>query len=148
MEFALTFPILLMIVLGIFEFGRLLWIYTSVTTASREAARYGSTVGLNSLGVEHFLDCQGIRDIAKQFGGPGQVTDADVDIWYDHGPGTASIGNCDDPVPDEDISLGDRVVVEVTGHFVPAPAIPLFDIPSFTIDSAARRTIIRGASME
>ena len=41
-EFALILPILLLVILGIIEFGRLLFFYSSVTSASREAARYGS----------------------------------------------------------------------------------------------------------
>ena len=45
-EFALILPVLLMMLLGIMEGGRLLFFYSSVTTASREGARYGSAVGL------------------------------------------------------------------------------------------------------
>ena len=43
-EFALAFPVFLLIVLGIFEFGRLFVIYTSVYAAAREGARYGAAV--------------------------------------------------------------------------------------------------------
>lgn len=43
-EFALAFPIFLLLVLGIFEFGRLLITYASVYAAAREGARYGSAV--------------------------------------------------------------------------------------------------------
>ena len=41
-EFALILPLLLLVVFGIIELGRLLVIYSSVGTASREAARYAS----------------------------------------------------------------------------------------------------------
>src|SRR5574340_438685 len=43
-EFALAFPIFLMIVIGIMEFGRLFITYTSVYAAAREGARYGAAV--------------------------------------------------------------------------------------------------------
>jgi Flp pilus assembly protein TadG len=43
-EFALALPILLLLVLGIFEFGRLMITYTSVYAAAREGARYGAAV--------------------------------------------------------------------------------------------------------
>src|SRR5574340_995466 len=43
-EFALAFPIFLMIVIGIMEFGRLFITYTSVFAAAREGARYGAAV--------------------------------------------------------------------------------------------------------
>jgi hypothetical protein len=38
-EFALALPIVLMLMLGVVEFGRLMVTYSSVYTASREAAR-------------------------------------------------------------------------------------------------------------
>ena len=44
-EFALVLPLLLVLMLGIIEVGRLLFIYSSVNSASREAARYGSAAG-------------------------------------------------------------------------------------------------------
>ncbi|WP_376788970.1 TadE family protein [Thermoflexus sp.] len=39
MEFALVFPVLLLFMLGIMEFGRVLFIYTEVSNAAREALR-------------------------------------------------------------------------------------------------------------
>ncbi|MGE5251945.1 MAG: TadE family protein, partial [Bacteroidota bacterium] len=45
-EFALALPILLLVVYGLLESGRLLFIYASVVTAARQAARYGSATGL------------------------------------------------------------------------------------------------------
>lgn len=140
-EFALAFPILLAIFVGIFEFGRAIYVLTSVYTASREAARYGITVGLAGGGTPHYLDCAGIRNIARSYGGPGLVTDADVTITYDHGPGTSSIGAC--PVSASAVHSGDRIIVQVTGHFSPADYVPLLNIPTFNFSSANRRTLIQ-----
>jgi Flp pilus assembly protein TadG len=39
LELALTLPIFMILVIGVFEVGRLVFIYSSVLTASREAAR-------------------------------------------------------------------------------------------------------------
>lgn len=142
-EFALVIPLLLTMLFGIFEAGRMLWIYTAVTTASREAARYGSSVGDSGGGTPFYLDCAGIRAAAKRLGGPGNVQDVDITISYDRGPGTSVIGSC--PVSAESIILGDRIIVQVIGHFDPAPAVPLFDFPSFNITSVSRRTIIKEA---
>jgi Flp pilus assembly protein TadG len=44
-EFALTLPMLMLLMLGIIEFGRLLFTYSAVTTPAREAARCGSSAG-------------------------------------------------------------------------------------------------------
>ncbi len=45
LEFALALPIFLLLVMGVFEFGRLLAVASSVYTAAREGARYGSATG-------------------------------------------------------------------------------------------------------
>ncbi|HEX2981595.1 MAG TPA: TadE family protein, partial [Anaerolineaceae bacterium] len=50
-EFALALPIILMVIFGIIEFGRLLLSYSAVFSASREAARYGAAVGDNGGGT-------------------------------------------------------------------------------------------------
>jgi Flp pilus assembly protein TadG len=41
-EFALILPVLLLFMLGIMEFGRVLYIYTEVSNAAREALRAGA----------------------------------------------------------------------------------------------------------
>jgi Flp pilus assembly protein TadG len=41
-EFALILPVLLMTMYGVMEFGRLLFIYVTTTSAAREATRYAS----------------------------------------------------------------------------------------------------------
>ena len=60
-EFALILPIFLTLIMGIVEFGRLMITYAGVASASREATRYGASVGTNASGVEHYRDCDGIR---------------------------------------------------------------------------------------
>ena len=50
-EFALVLPILLVLMMGLIEFGRLLFIYSAAATASREAVRYGSAAGENPGGT-------------------------------------------------------------------------------------------------
>jgi Flp pilus assembly protein TadG len=39
-EFALSFSLILMLMMGIFEVGRAMWSYTTVSYAARQAARY------------------------------------------------------------------------------------------------------------
>jgi Flp pilus assembly protein TadG len=45
-EFALVLPLLLVVMFGLIEVGRLLFIYSVVFTSTREAARYGSASGI------------------------------------------------------------------------------------------------------
>ena len=44
-EFAIALPILLMLLYGILEAGRLMFLYSTVVTASRQAVRFGSATG-------------------------------------------------------------------------------------------------------
>ncbi|MFQ5924267.1 MAG: TadE family protein, partial [Anaerolineales bacterium] len=60
-EFALIMPVLLLLVLGIVEFGRMMIMFSSVSTASRDAVRYAVSVGEGSTGIPHYQDCLGIR---------------------------------------------------------------------------------------
>jgi uncharacterized protein (UPF0333 family) len=41
-EFALLLPVLLLLALGIFEFGRAYYTYSAIANAARESARYGA----------------------------------------------------------------------------------------------------------
>jgi Flp pilus assembly protein TadG len=50
-EFALLFPLLLLILLGAIDLGRAFNAYVTITNASREGARYGSTHPTNTSGV-------------------------------------------------------------------------------------------------
>lgn len=140
-EFALVIPIVLTMFYGIFEVGRALWIYVAVTTSSREAARYASAVSDSPSGTPFYLDCTGIRAAALRIGSVGNVEASGISISYDRGPGTTTLGTC--PVDKNDIFLGDRVVIQVIGQFVPAPALPLFDFPTLNITSVTRRTILK-----
>ena len=47
-EFAIALPILLMLLYGMLEAGRLLFIYSTIVTASRQAVRYGSATGIGA----------------------------------------------------------------------------------------------------
>lgn len=146
-EFALVIPILLTLIFGLFEAGRAVWVYTSVAAGSREAARLGSSVSDNGSGTPYYLDCDAIRAQAKRMAAAANVTDDDVTIWYQENPSDEEpgLGYC--PVSAGNISVGDRVVVKIVGHFTPAAAMPLFTFPTFDITSETRRTIIKEARL-
>ena len=87
-EFALALPVTLLIVFGVIEFGYLLFVYSSVNSASREAARYGIAIGDVSGGGKRYYDCNGIEDAGLKIGQFAGMTAADITIGYDRGPGT------------------------------------------------------------
>ena len=64
LEFALMLPILLLIVIGVIEFGRIFLLYTEASNAAREAARYGVAAGQSPNNMPRYLDCAEIRQAA------------------------------------------------------------------------------------
>lgn len=141
-EFALALPILLMLLYGLLEAGRLLFTYASVVTATRQAARYGSTTGIGVNGVARYLDCKGMRDAAQNTDFFNVFADSDITIWYDDGPSKNILGTCTGNA--SSISLTgntNRVVVEIDAHFV-ALVPKLVPFVSQTVTAESARTII------
>ncbi|MHB1119198.1 MAG: TadE/TadG family type IV pilus assembly protein [Bellilinea sp.] len=128
-EFALAFPIFLLIVFAIFEFGRLFITYTSVYAAAREGARFGAA-------VENLPTCgAGIQSNAERVG--FLAVGLNITHTYDSGPGTPTFACASGGT---NLGLGDRVLVtasvtdfeSITGLF-----------PPIDISSQAKRTIIK-----
>lgn len=112
-EFAIALPILLMLLYGILEAGRLLFIYSSIVTASRQAVRYGSATGVGTNGVPRYQDCAGIRASAQRADFLNSFDDSDIVITYDDGPGTVGTNPPTNPPtvpPWRDICDGDGTV--------------------------------------
>ena len=144
-EFALILPLLLLVIFGLIEAGRLLFIYSAVMTASREAARYGSAAGDVGGGLTQYYDCAGIRGAALRVGTLAGVQNDQILIGYDRGPSLGSIGTCDD-APQPDVNLGDRVVVTVTTPY--RTILPIVNLNSFNITSVAARSIMMGIEVD
>lgn len=136
-EFALVLPILLLVMFGIIEFGRLFFSYAMVSASSREGARYGEAAEvISAISKPRYLDCAGIRDAAIRIGRFAGITDSsNVEIGYDNGL------YCDDNPSVSEIHLGDRVVVTTTVTY--NPVVPLVNIPAIQLQSVTRRTIIK-----
>ncbi len=121
-EFAIVFPIVLLITYGIIEFGRMMFIYASVTGAARDGARYGAAVGAVN-GTKYYKDCAGIRDATRIGAILIPITDSDITIWYDNGPqsGHTVWSGCPpvDSTGQDPITLGDRIVVHVEVSYKP-----------------------------
>jgi hypothetical protein len=148
-EFALVFPIVLLITYGIIEFGRMMWIYAAVTGAAREGARYGAASGTVN-GTRYYKNCGGIRDAVKRGAILIPITDGDISIWYDNGPQVGHTtwttcppigGNKLDP-----IVLGDRIVVQVDVTYQPLMG-SFLGVNGFPITSQNARTILLNVEM-
>lgn len=148
-EFAIVLPILVMLLIGIFEVGRLVFAYAAVTNASREAARFGSALGYDDDGYHKYKDCNGILQMAKRssFFLPLTLNTTNrnnpppnsVTITYD---GSTSAW-CQQPIgedPSVFVSSGDRVIITVTYAY--APYTRLVPFPSKTYTAKSARTIL------
>ena len=144
-EFALVLPLLLVLIFGIIEAGRLLFLYSAVMSASREAVRYGSASGDVTGLTTYYEDCTGIQDAAMRIGRFAGVSAGEVTISYDHGPGTGTFATC--PLPGGQIvKLGDRIVVQLVTNWT--PLLPLVNFSGFPITSQSSRTIIKDVQIQ
>jgi hypothetical protein len=141
-EFAIITPVLLLLIMGIIEFGRLMVAFSSVSTASRDAVRYAASVGETTGGTPHYQDCLGIRAAAEQI---ALFVDPVIVIQYDaDGPGGAApveycqVGKSVDPIQ---VSLGTQISVTVTDVY--EPLLPIVQLPSIPIASETARTVLR-----
>ncbi|MDM8530375.1 pilus assembly protein [Anaerolineales bacterium HSG25] len=80
-EFSLILPILLLLLLGVFEAGRIMWAYITVQSAAREAARYAITgkpyIEGDGVSNPSCLVPEGDEAIVGDFGSPWKCTAKD-----------------------------------------------------------------------
>jgi Flp pilus assembly protein TadG len=152
-EFALSFPIFLMLILGVIEAGWMMFFFADVSMAAREAARYGATLGdsgqtVAGKAVPHYGYCYRIRDAAIRIASLAGVTDREtnsqIKIYYDSGPGKSTplteyckAGNTDTTVK---LNLGDRLIVKIEAKYQPLANV--FGFPGTTFKTESAYTIM------
>jgi Flp pilus assembly protein TadG len=99
-EFALMLPILLLLLVGVFDLGRAFHALITLNNAGREAARYGTL---------HPSDLNGMRDAAQQEATNSGITIVRTNITFSC-PDTATMPPClrDNPM-----------IVQITYQYVP-----------------------------
>ncbi len=141
-EFALTLPLMLVLVLGIMEAGRLMFAISTIYTGARNAARYGSAAGGIDGTGNYYQDCAGIEAAGHQIADLSTLENVTVTPSYILNDGTL-INTCPPP---QDLGLGDRIVVTVSGQYHPLVPLINFSLPSIT--SISRRTIIKNVQVK
>jgi hypothetical protein len=142
-EFALVFPIILVITYGLIEFGRMMLINAEVYSAAREGSRYGAS-------FSNYSNCDGILESTQQLLILISDDDVTIDIEYDHGPSTPVYVLCDSNniyVGPEELHLRDRVVVTVNVFYRPIIG-DFLGIHGFNIDTTNYRTLLVDISIE
>ena len=139
-EFALVMPLLLLLIFGILEVGRLMFTFSTVIIASREAVRYGSTTGIVS-GQPQYKDCVGIRNAAQRVNFLGAFNmNADIDILYSTGDHISGTAVCPPSSSLQDVPSGGYIKVSIQATFTPFAGIVPFT--TMTLRSNSQRTIL------
>lgn len=120
-EFALAFPVVVLLILGLVDLGRLMWAYQSLAHAVREGARYAIVHGSASPQPADQAVIRGVVVQAAATLNPDQIT---VLVSWD---------------PDN--SPGSRVTVEA--HYAFRPATALF-ARGVVLDISSRSTMTIG----
>jgi Flp pilus assembly protein TadG len=142
-EFAIALPLLLVLLVGIMEVGRMILTYALVNNASRDAVRYASAVGRGDTSPNYlkYKDCMGIKGIAQK--SAYIVTLSSVSITYTDENGN-SAGTCDRTTSgeDADISVDSNYRVTVSVQASYKPVIKLIPITQRTFTATSSRTIL------
>jgi Flp pilus assembly protein TadG len=131
-EFALVFPIFILLLVGLFDFGRVIWVNDTLASAAREAGRFaivhgGSSSSLCPMGpaaptaIVPPLDTtacpvyspsrQAIKDVAMSW---ASGTSSDITVSVCYGAVTSCSGDTDEPNADN--RRGTQVMVTVTSY--------------------------------
>ncbi len=136
-EFALILPILLIVVIGIFDFGRLVTAYSLTSTGLRDAARYATVVGQVG-GTPRYLSCASMEDAIQNVLLPNPT----ITITYRKASNTATTFDCD-TVTDAALENGD--ILEFTVDYDIPLITPFISSvwPSIPLEFEAQRTIFK-----
>ena len=159
-EFAIALPVLLLLLYGLLETGRYLFLYSTVVNASRQAVRYGSATGIGdggvlngNAGVPRYQDCNGIR--ARATNGAYIANFDSIIIRHDDG-----VDNSGNPINEVVYCSGatdtsfvpssgnnSRITVQITERYTPiVPRIVPFAVNDIVATSS--RTILLSVSIE
>jgi hypothetical protein len=138
-------PLLLLVIVSIIDFGRLMFTISSVSSASRDAARYGASVGTDAFGIAHYQDCIGIRETVRRL---SYFVELNIVIEFDEdGPGgVLPVEYCQPGLnadPTVVAILGSQIAVEATGNYSSMVLTGLFNLSPLPVISENRRTILR-----
>ncbi len=85
-EFSLVFVLFLIMMVGLFELGRLVWVYTTVAHAARQGARYAMVHGENNPVSDDVIIAKVRREAVGLTSSQVSVTP----IWEDGGKAVGS----------------------------------------------------------
>jgi hypothetical protein len=144
-EFALVIPIFLVLMVGVFEFGRAIYYIQVVNNAAREGARYAivhgsrsdelKTTGPMLGGTSHDPTGRDVVDIVDSYATGIDPTALDVMVCWNGQPPTPASAPCDNASGDYgpgNNDPGSTFHIQVSYTFQPVLSV-LLPLPSFTL---------------
>jgi Flp pilus assembly protein TadG len=151
-EFSLVLPIFLLLLLGMFNLGNIVIQYGLITTASREASRYGAAIGNVNTDTLRYYDCDGIRSTAIDIMGYAYNETTTITIHYDTGPGgSIKYASCEDLASlsgADEITMGDRIVVTVNSQAHILEALLGAEASAINLKATSSKLIVKDMSLE
>jgi Flp pilus assembly protein TadG len=161
-EFSLILPILLFIILGIMDYGRILLIYANASSAIRDAARNATLLSPDTSGVPLYASCATIQaqaadvlftnitNIHVLYYSTHDVTDTGVLASYatkiESGTPASADYDCSaggvTMVTDDVVATGDLMLVTMEAEIEFITPILASLYPSLQLDFRAQRTLI------
>ena len=143
-EFALVLPLLLFLMMGIFDFGRAFVAYAMASNSLRSSLRNAEVFGYSEAQI-NYTDCDRIRSMVQQVFFVGK---ADIDIEYEKASGPLKGKHYDDcntegaTMDSAKINNGDLLEIKV--HNTISLVTPLISqlFPVLTFDFYGQRTIV------
>jgi hypothetical protein len=147
-EFALILPILLFLVAGIVDFGRVMFTYAMASNALRDAVRRAEIFGYADT-TPSYLQCQTMVDTASRVMFARNIT---IAIWFIKESDVSKTPiylkqagqNCGaSTVTDSQLATGDMLVISSTGTIPFITPILSTAIPALSWKYSAERTIVK-----
>jgi len=140
-EFVLILPLLLLMIFGIFEFGRVTFTYSQVTSQTRNALRYGISLGYTS--SANYLDCAAMQDVADNIYFASTVQTDVIYFLASEDAARATPHSCttDGAITDGDVTQGDILQIQTIAHL--DTIVPFFNNLDFDINYTGQRTITK-----
>jgi Flp pilus assembly protein TadG len=150
-EVALVLPIFIFTLMAVLEMGYFVAVGSAVSSASREAARFGATNGCVDGDCAdadvpqdyHYVACDGVRDAARSTSGAlVNLTNAQIVITYEGtgAPVSCPAGTFADPTL---VERWDRIVVTVTHTYAPLTPLLRPIMGNQAMESIDRRSIVK-----
>jgi Flp pilus assembly protein TadG len=158
-EFALVLPVLLYVMMGIIDFGRILFTYSQASNTLRDALRYATATGFDEDNPQ-YADCATIANTAANRERIWFASDVEFVVYYDAAPVSADTVDPDNPAsedyvfrPGDDpttvcdpmiLKMGDQITVQTTVYVDVITPLISGVLPTLDFSLGGTRTLTVG----